>query len=100
MDLDVTQIVSVLKKEGPKMFTVLLIVAILKIVVYYSIGRTHGGKYQFIFPDMKEWAIIIVATVVINLASTYIIKNMFDSGMSSVDSDVKKNVAAMGSYAF
>jgi hypothetical protein len=100
MDFDVTQIVSVFKKEGPKMCAVLLIIAILKVVVYYSIGRTHGGKFQFMFPDWKEWALIIFVTIVINWASTYIIKDIFEFGMSSLDSDVKKNVAAMGSYAF
>ena len=60
MDFDVTQIVSVFKKEGAKIFAVLLIVLILKIVVYYSIGRTSGGKFQFMFPDLKEWLIIII----------------------------------------
>ncbi len=100
MDFDVTQIVSALKKEGPKMLAVLLIVAILKIVVYYSIGRTHGGKFEFLFPDLKEWAIIIIASIVINFASSYIIKHLFTSGMSLVDSDVKNMGATAASYAF
>ncbi len=100
MDLDITKIGDVLKKEGPKMLAIFLIVAILKIVVYYSIGRTHGGKFEFMFPDMKEWAIIIIATVVINYASMYIVKNIFSSGMSSMDSDVKTMGAAAASYAF
>lgn len=103
MDLDLTQIMSVLKKEGPKMLVVLLIIAILKVVVYYSIGRTHGGKFQFLFPDMKEWAIIIIATIVINYVGMYVVTNIFSSAMPynrSVDSDVKTMGAAISSYAF
>jgi hypothetical protein len=103
MDLDVTQIVSVLKKEGPKMLVVLMIIAILKVVVYYSIGRTHGGKFQFLFPDVKEWAIIIIATVVINYIGMYVVKNIFSSAMPynrSIDSDAKNMGAAVVSYAF
>ncbi len=100
MDLDITQFESVLKKEGPKMLAIFIIVAILKVVVYYSIGRSHGGKFEFSFPDLKEWAIIIIATVVINYASMYIVKNIFSSAMPLADSDVKTMGAAAASYAF
>jgi len=99
-DVDFNQLESVFKKEGPKMLAVFIIIAILKVVVYYSIGRTHGGKFQFLFPDWKEWAIIILATIVINFVSMYAVKHIFGSAVSSLDSDSKTMGAAMGSYAF
>ncbi len=91
---------QLVKKHGSKVMITLLILTILKIVVYYSVGRTHGGKFQLMFPDLKEWGIIILAGVVLSAIGVYFIKNILKSEISSLDSDVGAALATNASMAF
>lgn len=43
----------------------LLIIAIVKVIIVYSIGRSHGSKYQISIPTLQEWVMIIIIMLII-----------------------------------
>lgn len=43
----------------------LLIIAIIKVIIVYSIGRSHGSKYQVNIPTLQEWVMIIIIMIII-----------------------------------
>lgn len=43
-----------------KIYLVALILAILKGVVIYSVGRSHSSDFKFFFPTLKEWIVIFL----------------------------------------
>jgi len=48
---------------------ILLIIAIIKVIIVYSIGRSHGGKYQINIPTLQEWVMIIIIMLIIGFIS-------------------------------
>ncbi len=56
-----------------KIYLVVLVLAILKAVIIYSAGRSHGTDgFEFFFPTLKEWIVIILL-----ITALYIVGSMF-----------------------
>lgn len=56
-----------------KVYLVVMVLAILKAVIIYSAGRSHGSdEYEFFFPTLKEWFVIILL-----ITALYIVGSMF-----------------------
>ncbi len=43
-----------------KVYLIVLILSILKGVIVYSVGRSHGSDFEFFFPTIKEWIVILL----------------------------------------
>lgn len=56
-----------------KVYLVVLILAILKGVIIYSVGRSHGTDFEFFFPSIKEWIIIILLITALYIAGSMIL---------------------------
>lgn len=56
-----------------KVYFVVLVLAILKAIIIYSAGRSHDlPNYDFFFPTLKEWIVIILL-----ITALYIVGTMF-----------------------
>ncbi len=70
----------------------ILIIAVIQIIAYYSIGRSHGAKLQISYPSMEEWIYLIIIGIVANWATTSLTKKFLGNEMSitdTIDSVVK-----------
>lgn len=56
-----------------KLFLNFLVLAILKDIIIYSVGRSHDtSKLEFHIPTIKEWLLIIVLICVLYWIGGYI----------------------------
>ena len=55
-----------------RFYFIILVLAILKAVIVYSVGRTHceSGGFAFHMPSIMEWITIIVLITVLYLIGT------------------------------
>ncbi len=58
-----------------KLFLTFLILAIIKDIIVYSVGRSHNiSGIEFYMPTIKEWLIIIVLICVLYWIGGYVTK--------------------------
>lgn len=67
-----------------KLMILILVIAIVKVIAVYSVGRSHGGKLQFHFPNLQEWVIIIVIVAIIGGIGGYVGREMFKTDIENM----------------
>ena len=65
-------------------FILILILSIVKIMLFYSIGRSHSGKFQFYFPTLGEWCAIIIIILVLSFIQRYMIGRAIGSATDNI----------------
>jgi hypothetical protein len=56
-----------------KFYLIILILAIIKGVIVYSVGRSHDDKFEFHMPSLMEWITIILLITVLYIIGSIII---------------------------
>ncbi len=55
-----------------KIYFIVMILAILKSVIIYSVGRSHESKFNFHMPTVTEWITIILLITILYLIGSII----------------------------
>ncbi len=76
-------------------FLLIVVIAVIQIIAYYSIGKSHGGKLQIAYPSMEEWIYLIIIASVANWATTSVVKNFIGHEINITDTigSVVKNLS-------
>ncbi len=70
--------------EFSNLMILILVIAIIKVIAVYSVGRSHGGKLQLHFPKLNEWVIIIVIVAIIGGIGGYVGREMFKTDIENM----------------
>ena len=62
-----------------KVYLIVMILAILKSVIIYSVGRSHESKFEFHMPTISEWiTIILLITILYMIGSVFLVMSVGD----------------------
>ncbi len=50
---------------------IIILIAVFQVIAYYSIGRSHGGKFEITYPTMKEWLYLAIIAIIANWANSF-----------------------------
>lgn len=62
----------------------ILVIAIIKVIAVYSVGRSHGSRLQLQFPNLLEWVIIIVILAIVGGVGGYVGREMFKTDIQNM----------------
>jgi hypothetical protein len=65
----------------------ILIIAIIKIIAVYSVGRSHGQKgFKIQYPTLNEWVMIVIYIAIIGWIGTFVGKQLMgNTSMTTSD---------------
>ncbi len=62
-----------------KVYLIVMILAVLKSVIIYSVGRSHETKFEFHMPTTTEWiTIILLITILYLIGSIFLVISVGD----------------------
>jgi len=69
-----------------KFYLIILILAILKGVIVYSVGRSHeNGKYEWYMPSLLEWITIILLITVLYIIGSIVMVFTFGNDIYKLE---------------
>ena len=72
-----------------KYFLIVIILGILQASIIYSVGRTHGGDFNFFIPNLKEWATIAILLVLLYIIGGALTYGLFQNEIKELVSPKK-----------
>ncbi len=60
-----------------KVYLIVMILAVLKSVIIYSVGRSHESKFELYMPTITEWiTIILLITILYMIGSLFLVMSV------------------------
>ncbi len=60
-----------------KVYLIVMILAVLKSVIIYSVGRSHESKFELHMPTITEWiTIILLITILYMIGSVFLVMSV------------------------
>ena len=73
-----------------KFFLIVLILSIVKEIIVYSVGRSHGGeKFDWYMPSLMEWLTIIVLITVLYIIGSVVMVFTFKSDIYKLEKELE-----------
>ena len=68
-----------------KFYLIILILAIIKGVIVYSVGRSHSDKFEWHMPSLMEWITIILLITVLYIIGSILIVFTFGNDIYKLE---------------
>ena len=68
-----------------KFYLIILILAIIKGVIVYSVGRSHNDKFEWYMPSLVEWITIILLITVLYIIGSIVMVLTFGNDIYKLE---------------